>query len=143
MKFFKRLLLVFVALVILIILGAFAVHKYDEHEEEKRYKIGMELYESGLVKLENTRISFEAYGMLTGRIINKSDKVINKLEVRFQLKDITKNMVYEESLESVYTNVPPNQLRSFGIYHSLNQTPKDIENEFYWNVVKISATEPD
>ena len=142
MKFLKRLLLVVVALVILINLGAFAVHKYNEHQEEKKYELGMELYQSGLVKVEDARISFGAYGQLTGKIINESDKVINELEVRLQLTDITKNMVYEEATHSIYKTVPPNQLRSFTCYHHLHHTPEDIKNEFEWKVVRVSAREP-
>ena len=143
MKFLKRLLLVFVALVILIILGGFCVHKYNEHQEEKGYELGMELYQSGLMKVEDGRISFGAYGKLTGRIINESDKVISELKVRLQLRDITKNMVYEEATHTIYETVPPNQLRSFSCYHSLNHTPKDIKNEFEWKVIGVRARETD
>jgi hypothetical protein len=127
----------------LIILGAFAFDKYDEYQDEKKNKIGMELFESGLIKFENTKISFGITGKVSGKIINESDKVIDELRIRLQLKDITKNMVYDESFTTVYTRVPPNQIRSFDDYHFLDHTPKDIANELVWKVVRVSASEPD
>lgn len=131
--------------------------KNEKAEEISRAwnEAGLNLYNQGLIKFEDYRISFPTkdqvydqyyyeskYKRVTGTVINKSKYEIGYLGIKLQLVDPIKQMVYEEDTVYIYVNVPPNQFRKFDTSHNLQGIPSNINEDVKSNIEEIYIKRP-